>query len=57
VRAALARPGSRKAELSVVTAEIVASRGLELPGFTSRSLHDMQGRENAMMRDYFETER
>lgn len=41
----------------MVTAEIVASRGLELPGFTSRSLHDMQGRENAMMRDYFETER
>ncbi len=30
--------------------------GVELLGFTSRSLNDMEGPENAMMRDYFETE-
>jgi NAD(P)H dehydrogenase (quinone) len=30
--------------------------GVELLGFTSRSLNDMEGSENAMMRDYFETE-
>jgi NAD(P)H dehydrogenase (quinone) len=30
--------------------------GVELLGFTSRSLNDMEGSQNAMMRDYFETE-
>jgi NAD(P)H dehydrogenase (quinone) len=30
--------------------------GVELLGFTSRSLSDMEGSQNAMMRDYFETE-
>jgi NAD(P)H dehydrogenase (quinone) len=30
--------------------------GVKLLGFTSRSLNDMEGPENAMMRDYFETE-
>jgi NAD(P)H dehydrogenase (quinone) len=29
---------------------------VELLGFTSRSLNDMEGSQNAMMRDYFETE-
>jgi NAD(P)H dehydrogenase (quinone) len=32
------------------------SAGVELLWFTSRSLNDMEGSENAMMRDYFETE-
>jgi NAD(P)H dehydrogenase (quinone) len=30
--------------------------GVKLLGFTSRSLNDMEGSRNAMMRDYFETE-
>jgi NAD(P)H dehydrogenase (quinone) len=30
--------------------------GVELLGFTSRSLNHMEGSQNAMMRDYFETE-
>jgi NAD(P)H dehydrogenase (quinone) len=30
--------------------------GVELLGFTSRSLNDMEGSQNAVMRDYFETE-